>query len=89
MERKNKDRNPIFYKSVEEMDKPMSQLIDELRTEISRTRGKLHDIKHSYGWNEWIENYEGGLTCMISAMSNFQDELKKFEEKHRAVGEKI
>ncbi len=81
MERKNKDRNPIYYKSAEEMDKPMSELIDELRSEISRTRGKLHDIKMSYGWNDWIENYEGGLTCMISAMSNFQDELKKFEDK--------
>lgn len=84
MEQKNKDRNPLYYKSVEEMDKPMSELINELRNEISRTRGKLYDIKQSYGWEEWIENYEGGLTCMISAMSNFQDELIKFEEKQRA-----
>lgn len=84
MERKNKNRNPIFYKNDEEMDKPMSVLIDELRTELSRTRGKLHDIKLSYGWDEWVENYEGGLTCMISAMSHFQDELKRFEDKHRA-----
>lgn len=89
MERKNKDRNPIYYKSAEEMDKPMSELINELRNEISRTRGKLHDIKRSYGWDEWIENYEGGLTCMISAMSNFQDELIKFEAKQRAVAEKV
>ena len=83
MERKNKDRNPIYYKSAEEMDKPMSELIEELRCEISRTRGKLHDIKFSYGWNEWIETYEGGLTCMISAMSHFQDELIRFEERQK------
>lgn len=57
MERKNKDRNPIYYKNVEEMDKPMSVLINELRNELSRTRGKLHDIKFSYGWDEWIANY--------------------------------
>ena len=89
MERKNKDTNPIYYKSAEEMDKPMSELINELRNELSRTRGKLHDIKRSYGWDEWVENYEGGLTCMISAMSNFQDELKRFEDKHCAKAEKV
>jgi hypothetical protein len=82
MERINKDRNPIFYKSAEEMDKPMSVLIDELRNELTRTRGKLHDLKRSFGWEEWIQTYEGGLTCMISAMSHFQDELKNFENKH-------
>lgn len=86
MERINKNIKPIYYRNSEEMDKPMSELINELRNEISRTRGKLHDIKHSFGWEEWIENYEGGLTCMISAMSNFQDELIKFE---RAKAEKI
>jgi len=85
MARINKDTNPIYYKSAEEMDKPMSELIDELRNELSRTRGKLHDIKRSYGWGEWIANYEGGLTCMISAMSNFQDELKRFEAKNCAA----
>jgi len=91
MERKNKDTNPIYYKNAEEMDKPMSELIRELRSEISRTRGKLHDIKFSYGWNQWIENYEGGLTCMISAMSNFEEELKRFEDKQKqsVVAEKV
>lgn len=82
MERKNKDRNPIYYKSAEEMDKPMSVLIDELRNDLSKIRGKLFDMKRSFGWGEWIETYEGGMTCMISAMSHFQDELKRFEEKH-------
>lgn len=82
MERINKDRNPIYYKSAEEMDKPMSVLIDELRNELCRTRGKLHDFKYSFGWEEWVQTYEGGLTCMISAMSHFQDELKSYEEKN-------
>lgn len=86
MERINKNRSPIYYKSAEEMDKPMSELINELRSEISRTRGKLFDIKQSFGWSEWIESYEGGLTCMISAMSHFQDELKKFEDKKSEGG---
>jgi hypothetical protein len=44
MERINKDRIPLYYNSVEEMDRPMSELIEELRLEIDSTRGKLHDI---------------------------------------------
>jgi hypothetical protein len=85
MKRINKDRNPIYYKSAEEMDKPMSELIEELRNEISRTRGKLHDIKHSYGWDEWISIYEGGLTCMISAMYGFKEELDKHESAQKGL----
>lgn len=81
-------RNPIYYNSIEEMDKPMSELINELRNELTKTRGKLHDIKQTYGWEEWIRNYEGGLTCMISAMSNFQDELKRFEERKNIISVK-
>jgi len=88
MERKNKDLKPIFYKNSEEMDKPMSELVSELRNEIARTRGKLYDIKRSYGWEEWIETYEGGLTCMISAMANFQEELERFEKKQQEKLEK-
>lgn len=82
MQRINKDTKPIFYNSTEEMDKPMSILIEELRCEIANIRGKLGDIKHSYGWEEWIANYEGGLTCMLSAMHNFKEELENFESKN-------
>lgn len=80
-ERINKDMNPVFYESSEEMDKPMSKLISELRNELARTRGKLHDIKRSFGWEDWIINYEGGLTCIIAAMSHFEKELDQFEER--------
>lgn len=75
----NKDMNPVFYKGPEEMDKPMGQLIHELRSELVKTRGKLHDIKRSFGWEDWIINYEGGLTCIIAAMSHFEKELDRFE----------
>lgn len=84
MERKNKDINPIYYKNAEEMDRPLSELMEELRSEISRTRGKLHDIKYSYGWVDRIEPLEGGLTCMIVAMYSVMEEWKKFEEKHKS-----
>jgi hypothetical protein len=81
MERKNKHMNPIFYKDAKEMDKPLSELMEELRIDLSKIRGKLSDIKSSYGWDDRIEHIEGGLTCMLVAMYATMEEWKKFEEK--------
>ena len=86
MERKNKDRNPIYYKSAEEMDKPLSELMEELRSDLSKVRGKLHDIKNSYGWADRIEHIEGGLTCMISAMYATVQEWEIFEAESALSG---
>ena len=89
MERKNKDTNPIYYKSAEEIDKPLSELMEGLRMEINKTRGKMHDIKCSYGWEDRIEPLEGGLTCMLMAMYSTMIEFKEFEERQRAKAEKV
>jgi hypothetical protein len=73
--------NPIYYKSSEEMAKPLSELMEELRSDISKVRGKLHDIKHARGWDDRIEFLEGGLTCMLVAMHHTMSEWKEFEQK--------
>lgn len=87
MKTENKDRNPLYYKSADEMNKPLSELMEELRGEISKTRGKLFDIKQSYGWADRIEHLEGGLTCMLVAMHSIMEEWKQFEDKqHQALG---
>ncbi len=85
MERVNKDRNPIYYKNAEEMDKPLSELMEELRHEVDITRGKLHDIKYSYGWGDRIEHIEGGLTCILVAMYETMEEWKRFEDKKNLI----
>jgi hypothetical protein len=79
---KNKDKNPIFYKNAEEMDKPLSVLMQQLRTDLTTIRGKLYDIKRSYGWEDRIAEITGGLTCMLVAMYHTMDEWKEFERKH-------
>jgi hypothetical protein len=71
-------------KQAEEMDKPLSELMEQLRSEIVKTRGKLSDIKRSYGWDERIEHIEGGLTCILIAMWNTMEEWKLYEEKHKS-----
>lgn len=82
MKKENKDINPIFYNNSKEMEKPMSELMEELRLDISRIRGKLSDIKRSYGWADRIDHLEGGLTCMLVAMYDIMEEWRDFEKKH-------
>jgi len=82
MKKKNPENKPIYYKSKEELDKPLYDLMEQLRNDVSNVRGKLHDIKYTYGWEDRIEHLEGGLTCMLVAMYETGKEWKKFEEKH-------
>lgn len=72
---------PIFYDSAEEFDKPVSELIGQLRTDLVKVRGKLHDIGFEHGFKDKIEHLEGGLTCIISAMYNTVKDFKEWEEK--------
>ena len=83
MKQINQDTNPLYYKSAEEMDKPLSELMEGLRMEIVKTRGKMHDIKNSYGWADRIEPLEGGLTCMLISMHSIMEEFKQFENKQQ------
>lgn len=80
MKREN-NRNPIYYKDKEEMEHPISELVESLRNDISKVRGKLYDIRASFGFNDHIEPLEGGLTCMISAMYNTMEKFKEHEER--------
>jgi len=80
MERINKNRNPIYYKNAKDMDKPLSELMEDLRTEIDNVRGKLYDIKQSYGWEDRIQFIEGGLTCLLISMHSTTKEWQEFEK---------
>ena len=74
-------RNLIYYKSEEEFNKPVSELIEQLRQDLVKVRGKLHDIKYEHGFKDRLEPLEGGLTCIISAMYNTLKEFQEWEEK--------
>lgn len=88
MTRVNKDTKPIYYENAKEMDKPLSELMEELRMEIDKTRGKLHDMKRSYGWDDRIEPLAGGLTSLLMAMYVVMMEFKEYEDKQRARAKK-
>lgn len=76
-----KKYNLISYKE-EEFDKSISELLECLRSDLAKIRGKVKDIQHNHGYKDRLELFEGGITCIISAMSNSVDEFKKIEEKY-------
>lgn len=82
MKKKNPDNKPIYYKSKEDLDMPLFELMEQLRTDLSNIRGKLGDIKRIYGWDDRISHLEGGLTCMLVAMYQTGVEWQEFEKKH-------
>jgi hypothetical protein len=85
---KTKKIDPIWYKSTDEMNKPLSDLMSDLRSDMSRIRGKICDIRHAYGWKERLDFIEGGLTCMIISMHSTQEEWEKYEAKQKELSTK-
>ena len=71
---------PIFYNDEKEMDKPLSELIEDIRNDLSKIRGKIYDIRTIYGREDQLEHLEGGLSCIIVAASYTVDDLKKIEK---------
>jgi len=76
------NKNPIYYKSVKEIDKPVNVLLQELQNELTSIRGKMYDINSFHDWKERTEYIDGTLTCLIISMSYTIEEIKKFEEKN-------
>jgi hypothetical protein len=67
--------NPI-YKT--DFSKPLAELVEILRHEMTRTRGKLGDITSAYPvYHDDLDSVEGLLTCGISYLYHVK---KKMEE---------
>ena len=73
-------QHPI-YKTEGLADKPISLLIEELRSRISNCRGNLFDIIHERGWEDRLEHVEGLLTCGLVALNVSRKEIYEFEIK--------
>ena len=81
----NKDKQPIYYKNIEEMNRPISFLTEKLRDDITIVRGKIQDLVRSFGWEDRFSHIEGGLTCILVAMYDTVEEMKKIEERRKGV----
>lgn len=75
---KKRDASPIHYKNAEEMNKRPSELIAELRNDITQIRGKLRDIKRIFDRTN-TDHVEGLLTCGLVVLYGIIKEWKKIE----------
>ncbi len=74
------DVNPSSYQNRQAMDKPLSELMCQLRIDIMGVRDKIKDIEKVYDMKERINHIEGGLTCMLVTMHNVMQQWEEFEK---------
>ena len=74
-------QNPIFGT---DLNKPMSEVVKELRSRMTQLRGQISDFQFGFpGWRERTEPVEGLLTCGIVTLYSVIQELEKFEAEIR------
>lgn len=67
-----------------DMSKPISQLIEDVRSQLVRSRGQLWDIGFRYtGWTDRLASVEGLLTCGLVTLYHEKQEAIE-SEKRRA-----
>jgi hypothetical protein len=79
--------NPI-YLTPEEADKPFDELVDSIRSDLTRLRGKIREMECLYpGWARRIEYVGGALTCIIVALYNGMMEYREVQAKRAKIEE--
>lgn len=66
-----------------DLSKPLSELVEKLRSDIAAVRGKLQDIGAGYlGWRERLEPVQGLLTCGLMALHHTMEEMREHERRY-------
>lgn len=74
------EKRPIFDTDI---TKPIPVLIEEVRRDLTKLRGKLYDIGDCLGWKDRFEAVSGLLTCGISVLYGVKEEIIKSESQAR------
>lgn len=73
---------PIWATIAELEGQPPHQLVDNIRSELGKLRGKLYDLYQAYPlWREMLEAPEGGITCVIATLSGTQHDMVRHHAK--------
>lgn len=73
-------QNPIFGTNLE---RPMSEIVNEIRNRLVAARGSIADFQFGYpAWKERTQHVEGLLTCGIVALYSAMEDIQKFEREH-------
>ena len=80
------DREHPIYGT--DFSRPLPDIIEKLRMEITRIRGSLGDIGRAYpGWDERVEPIEGLLTCGLVALFHVRAEMLKVQATEKPPSE--
>ncbi len=70
---------PIYGTDI---DKHPAELVEEVRNELARLRGKLYDVHRAYPlWKDWLDHVEGGITCLLVTLADSRKEMVKHRER--------
>jgi hypothetical protein len=73
--------SPI-YLTKEEAERDFDEIVETIRWDLTRLRGKLHDVQRMWpGWRERVDMADGGITCVIMALHDGMEEYKRVHKK--------
>jgi hypothetical protein len=79
-ERWRKSLKPI---SGIDLSQPLSKLIEDVWSQLVRSRGELSDIGFRFsGWTEQLKQVEGLLTCGLISLHHVMEQMREHEAKY-------
>lgn len=71
-------RAPIY---LDGFNKPLSEIVQDIRSDLATARGKLADIGDAFPlWRGRLEDAEGLLTCGVIALHRYMEEMREYEK---------
>lgn len=65
-----------------DLTKPLSGLIEGIRSDLVKSRSQLDDIGMGFtGWHDSLKNVQGLLTCGLVALHSTMEEMRESESK--------
>ena len=65
-----------------ELEGPPDRLIESIRDDLAKLRGKLEDLASAYPlWKDWLKAPQGGITCVLASLHLSGQEMQRHREK--------
>ena len=65
-----------------DFSKPLSEIVHQIRNDLTRARGQLSDVASAYtGWKDHVASIEGLLTCGIVSLHYVVEQMKEHEKR--------
>lgn len=73
---------PIYATIAELEDQHPWQMVESIRSDLAKLRGKLFDLYTADKlWKDRLTPAEGGITCVLQSLADAVDDMKKHHDK--------